>query len=175
MSRKIILLGYMGSGKSTVGEELARKLQVSFIDLDNEIEILEKKSISEIFDSKGAIYFRKLEKIVLENTINRKDSFVLSLGGGTPCYFDTMNYLNNQEGVQTIYLDVAISTLINRLNDEKDNRPILNNINTQDELAEFVGKHLFERRPFYHLAKKSVHVKLESPAEISENIIENLL
>ncbi|MEN8816495.1 MAG: shikimate kinase [Nonlabens sp.] len=171
MAFKIILLGYMGSGKSTVSKELAKKLQVSSIDLDDEIENFEKSTIPQIFDSKGAIYFRKLEKTVLDKIIERDDSFVLSLGGGTPCYFNNMKFLNNREEVLTIYLDVNISTLIKRLKDEVEHRPILNNINSAQELTEFIGKHLFERRPFYNQAKERIQIVDESTEQIIEKII----
>jgi len=83
---KIILLGYMGSGKSTVGHHLAKKLYLTFTDLDNHIEKKENKTISEIFNEKGEIYFRKKEHEYLKQFINENDSYVLSLGGGTPCY-----------------------------------------------------------------------------------------
>ena len=171
MAFKIILLGYMGSGKSTVSKELAKKLQVSSIDLDDEIENFEQSTIPQIFDSKGAIYFRKLEKTVLDKIIERDDSFVLSLGGGTPCYFNNMKFLNNREEVLTIYLDVNISTLIKRLKDEVEHRPILNNINSAQELTEFIGKHLFERRPFYNQAKERIQIVDESTEQIIEKII----
>lgn len=174
MALKIILLGYMGSGKSTVGKELAKITQVPFIDLDSEIESFEKNTISKIFQQKGAIYFRNLEKTILEGVIEREENFILSLGGGTPCYFDTMTYLNSQKEVQTIYLDVIIPTLVKRLEGEMNQRPVLNNINSQDELAQFIGKHLFERRPFYNKAKQSFRIIDESLEEIIEKIILSL-
>lgn len=174
MALKIVLLGYMGSGKSTVGKELAKKMQIPFVDLDKEIEFLEKKSISEIFADNGAIYFRKLEKSILEQIISLEGNVVLSLGGGTPCYFDTMSYLNNSAGVYTVYLDVVIPTLSMRLKTEIAKRPLLNTINTQQELVEFIGKHLFERRPFYNQAKQSIRINDESPEEIVEKIMETL-
>jgi shikimate kinase len=96
------LLGYMGSGKSTVGKELARILSVPFVDLDSEIEKSENKSVSQIFDERGAIYFRKKEKLVLEEVLSSEKNTVLSLGGGTPCYFGSMNYLNNIDEVYII-------------------------------------------------------------------------
>ena len=82
----IVLIGYMASGKSTIGRILADKLNYSFIDLDDYIEEKEQTSVSEIFKSKGEIYFRKLETTSLQALLNNKDNLVLSLGGGTPCY-----------------------------------------------------------------------------------------
>jgi shikimate kinase len=174
MKSKIVLIGYMGSGKSTVGKELAENIQVPFVDLDCEIESSEKTTISKIFEKKGAIYFRKIEKIILEEIIGRENRCVISLGGGTPCYFDTMAYLNNHKEVQTVYLDVIIPTLIKRLEGEIEQRPILNNINSQNGLAEFIGKHLFERRPFYNQAQLRIRIIDESPKEIAEKIIVQL-
>ncbi|MFT5926172.1 MAG: shikimate kinase [Rubritalea sp.] len=168
---KIVLVGYMGSGKTTVGKELAKILSVMFVDLDLEIEKSENKTVSKIFDSKGAIYFRKKEKIVLEEMIRSENSMVLSLGGGTPCYFDTMNLLNDEKEVHTVYLDVSIPILVNRLLPEKGHRPMLDAINSERELSEFIGKHLFERRPFYSKAKQIVKVNNESSEQLARRIV----
>jgi shikimate kinase len=170
MAFKIVLVGYMGSGKTTVGKELAKILSVMFVDLDLEIEKSENMTVSKIFDSKGAIYFRKKEKIVLEEIIRSENSVVLSLGGGTPCYFDAMNLLNDEKEVHTVYLDVSIPILVNRLLPEKGHRPMLNAINSEQELSEFIGKHLFERRPFYRKAKQMVKVNNESPEQLAKRI-----
>ena len=91
---KVVLLGYMGSGKSSVGALLASKLEISFFDLDAIIEEEEQLSVNEIFAKKGEIYFRKKEHSVLHSLLEKKESFVLSLGGGTPCYF------NNHEVIE---------------------------------------------------------------------------
>ncbi len=88
---KIVLIGYMGSGKSSVGKKLAEVLGISFMDLDDEIEKREHISIQKIFSKKGEIYFRKIEKEVLQTILIKRDSFVLATGGGTPCYADSMN------------------------------------------------------------------------------------
>ena len=82
---KIVLIGYMGSGKSAVGKQLASKLQILFKDLDNEIEILEGNSISQIFSDKGEIYFRKKEREILTDILTTEKNLVLATGGGTPC------------------------------------------------------------------------------------------
>jgi shikimate kinase len=170
MDFKIVLVGYMGSGKTTVGKELAKMLSVKFVDLDIEIEKYEKKTVAQIFDTKGAIHFRKTEKLVLEEMIRSEDSMVLSLGGGTPCYFQTMDYLNNINEIHTIYLDVAIPILVNRLLPEKGHRPVLNSVNSEAQLTEFIGKHLFERRPFYNQAKRTVKINNESPKQLAKEI-----
>jgi shikimate kinase len=171
MAFKIVLLGYMGSGKSTVGKELARILSVPFVDLDSEIEKSENKSVSQIFDERGAIFFRKKEKLVLEEVLSSEKNTVLSLGGGTPCYFDSMNYLNNIDEVYTIYLDVSIPVLVKRLLPEKSQRPILNDIASEQELLEFIGKHLFERRPYYRQAQQILKVGDETVEEQARKIV----
>ncbi|WP_236613375.1 shikimate kinase [Nonlabens dokdonensis] len=160
----------MGSGKSTVGELLSSQISFSFFDLDHEIEQLEKKSVTKIFDENGVIYFRKIENKVLDKIINSENDLVLSLGGGTPCYYDTMNYLNSKENIKTIYLDVPIPVLVQRLFAERSTRPLIEKIDTQEELTEFIGKHLFERREFYRQAKMIISVADQSPTEIAARI-----
>jgi shikimate kinase len=170
MEFKIVLVGYMGSGKTSVGKELAKISSVMFVDLDHEIEKSEKMTVTQIFHSKGAIYFRKKEKIVLEEMINSKNSMVLSLGGGTPCYFEIMDYLNNRNEVHTVYLDVSIPILVKRLFPEKGHRPVLDTINSEQQLTEFIGKHLFERRPFYSKAKQILKVNDEPVEQLAKKI-----
>ncbi|MEO9954867.1 shikimate kinase [Nonlabens sp.] len=174
MALKIILLGYMGSGKSTVGQCLASDLSFDFLDLDLEIEKEEKIKVSEIFQTKGAIYFRKKEKEVLEKLMSLDKNMVLSLGGGTPCYFDSMNYLNNLEEVKTVYLDIPIPILSDRLMREKDQRPLLKNVNSEEEMLEFIGKHLFERRPFYNQAGLKIKVGEETAKQVAQQIAASL-
>jgi shikimate kinase len=127
---KIILTGYMGSGKSTIAVFLAQKLQIPFKDLDQIIENETQMTIKTIFESKGEIYFRKLEHTILKQLMTLNESFVLSLGGGTPCYANNHEFLKG-EGIVSFYLKVAIETLANRLRNEKDARPILANQEAQ--------------------------------------------
>jgi shikimate kinase len=154
-----------------VGKELAKIISTPFVDLDTEIEKSENKSVSEIFDEHGAIYFRKKEKLVLEVVLRSEKNMILSLGGGTPCYFESMNYLNNLDEVHTVYLDVSIPALVNRLLSEKSKRPVLNGIASEQELLEFIGKHLFERRPYYRQAKQILKVGDETAEELARNIV----
>ena len=169
---KVVLLGYMGCGKSVIGAFLSEKLQVSFYDLDNEIENVTQISISELFQTKGEIYFRKKENEVLKTFLDKKENFVLSLGGGTPCYFNNHELLQ-QDDVFSIYLKASTDTLVNRLINEKDKRPLLHN---QDEvtLKDFINKHLFDRNFYYHQATKIVTVDNKSVEQIA-NEIEALL
>ena len=104
----LILIGYMASGKSTIGNYLAKVLNYSFIDLDNYIEKKENLSVKEIFSQKGEIYFRKLENTALKEIVNNNENYVLSLGGGTPCFYDTMEWLKSKTNTKTIYLNVNL-------------------------------------------------------------------
>lgn len=165
---KIVLLGYMGCGKSVIGAFLAQKLQIPFYDLDHEIEKESQNSISELFQTKGEIYFRKKENEVLKNMLDEKHDFVLSLGGGTPCYYNNHELLL-QDGVFSIFLKASVDTLVSRLIKEKDQRPLLHN---QDEvsLRDFINKHLFDRNFYYHQATKIVTVDDKSVEQIADEI-----
>ncbi|WP_333809916.1 shikimate kinase [Flavobacterium sp.] len=165
---KIVLLGYMGCGKSVVGAFLAKKLQFSFYDLDQEIEKATKQSITVLFQSKGEIYFRKIENEILKQFLAKEENFVLSLGGGTPCYYDNHELLQQNE-VFSIYLKASVDTLVNRLIKEKNQRPLLHN---QDEvsLKDFINKHLFDRNFYYHQATKTVNVDDKSVEQIANEI-----
>ncbi|MFD2907917.1 shikimate kinase [Flavobacterium ardleyense] len=169
---KIVLLGYMGSGKSAIGSLLSQKLQISFYDLDNEIEKIEQIAISEIFKTKGEIYFRKKENEVLKAILALEQDFVLSLGGGTPCYYNNIELLK-AAGLSSYYLKATTDTLVKRLMDEKNSRPLLHN---QDEnsLKDFINKHLFDRNYYYHQATKIVNVDDKTIEEISNEISDAL-
>ena len=165
---KIVLLGYMASGKSTIGREISKKLDMKFIDLDDYITKREKTSISEIFKVKGEIYFRRIESLYLSEILNSKDSFILSLGGGTPCYSNNMELILNSEASST-YIKADIKTLASRLTAEKNKRPLVADLE-DDKLIEFVAKHLFERRFFYEQASITVHTEDKSIEEIITEI-----
>lgn len=148
---KIVLLGYMGCGKTAIGKILSKKLTLNFTDLDQLIEQKERKSISEIFNEKGEVYFRKIETTYLKEFINTHDSFVLSLGGGTPCYGDNMKEIANDKDIISFYLQASIQTLCQRLSKNRSKRPLLFSL-TEHELSEYIAKHLFERSTFYDQA-----------------------
>ncbi len=161
---KIVLVGYMGSGKSTIGKLLADNLNYEFIDLDKYIESSEKMKIPKIFESKGEIYFRKKEFEYLNEILDTKDDFVLSTGGGTPCYGENMNAILLATS-NVFYLKVSIAGLINRLISEKEHRPLISNI-PNEELPEFIGKHLFERSYFYSRANHNLLCDENSKEEL---------
>ena len=160
----IVLLGYMASGKSTIGREISKKLDMKFIDLDNYISEQEKSSISDIFKVKGEIYFRKIESTYLTEILNFKERFILSLGGGTPCYGNNMELIQNSE-VKSVYIQASIKTLVARLILEKSKRPLVAALEN-NQITEFVAKHLFERRFFYEQASITVNIDNKSIAEI---------
>lgn len=148
---KVVLLGYMGCGKTTIGKKLSNSLYLDFTDLDQYIEKRERKTISEIFHEKGEIYFRKIESSYLKEFINKHDSFVLSLGGGTPCYGNNMKEIINHKEIISFYLQASIETLCQRLSNNPSKRPLLSSL-SEDQLTEYIAKHLFERTPFYEKA-----------------------
>ncbi len=171
----LILVGYMASGKSTLGKNLAEKLQYKFLDLDHYIEEKENASVSEIFKTKGEIYFRKIETKYLQQLLTEEDNLVLSLGGGTPCYNSNMDIILNAKNATSIYLKASIPTLVSRLKNEKTTRPLVAHIETDEALTEFIGKHLFERAQYYSLANIVEAIDNKTTEEITESIEAKLL
>ena len=135
----IVLLGYMGCGKSTIGKKLAQECQLQFYDLDDLIENQEGQAISKLFETKGELYFRKREAELLRQFISKNDNYILSLGGGTPCYANNMDFLLEQN-LQIVYLKAQLKTLIGRLHEEKEQRPLISGFD-KSELTEFIAKH----------------------------------
>ena len=170
---KIILIGYMGCGKSTIACKLAKRLKITSFDLDELIENEMELSIVEIFSKKGEIYFRKIEHEIFKNSILNDEDFVISIGGGTPCYSNN-HLLLNSEKVISIYLQASIDTLYNRLLEEKKQRPVIADI-PLNELKEFIAQHLFERSYFYNQATYTVTVDSKSPDEIVNEILSLLI
>lgn len=164
----ISLAGYMGSGKSHISKLLSSKLNFKLIDLDKEIIKRNNRSISEIFQQKGEIFFRKQEREALEEILATEQNAILSLGGGTPAYYNNMEVINLNS--ISIYLSANVSTLTQRLSKQKDKRPLITNISDED-LPEFIAKHLFERNPFYRKAQFVVSTDEKMPDEIVEEII----
>ena len=150
---KIFLTGMPGSGKSTIGKDLAESLKIEFVDLDEEIEKYAEKGITDIFKNEGEEHFRKIEAEVLMDLCKRKESFVMSTGGGAPCFHDSMNRMNSQ-GL-TIYLKVSLQELVKRLETEKEFRPLLANA---DSLKKAIQELLLKREDCY----KNAHFVLDS-------------
>ncbi|MCW5517310.1 shikimate kinase [Muriicola sp. Z0-33] len=165
---RIVLIGYMGSGKSTIGKLLAEKLELDFNDLDNYIENKSGTTIPDIFKEKGEIYFRKIEHEYLNEILENESRLVLATGGGTPCYSGNMHAMLERSNA-VIYLKMSIPRLIDRLSKEKDERPLIAHLEDK-ELPEFIGKHLFERSPFYAMAEHTILCDDKRPAEIVSEI-----
>ncbi|NLP58291.1 shikimate kinase [Lutibacter sp. B1] len=161
---RIVLLGYMASGKSAIGKALAKKKDLKIIDLDSYIEEREQMSISNIFSDKGEIYFRKKEGEYLNELFDLYDNCIISVGGGTPCYGNNMDSISKNS--TAIYLKASIDTIFNRLLRGAAKRPLVATIGT-DNLKEYIAKHLFERSPYYERAHKTIKVDDKS---IDENV-----
>jgi len=171
---KIFLTGYMGSGKSIIGKTLAKNLNYKYVDLDDQIEVMQGKSINAIFEDKGELYFRKLESQILDDILEDTANMVISLGGGTPCYGNNFERICQQKNTTSIYLKASIQTLTERLLAEKMHRPVISHLETREALEEFVRKHLFERAYYYNQSDMSVVVDEKTPEAIVTQIMEKL-
>lgn len=169
----IILMGYMGSGKSTIGQNLSENLKYAFLDLDTYIQDKESKSIPEIFKTKGEIYFRRKESQYL-NEILSLENTVVSLGGGTPCYGDNMIAITTVTNSKSIYMKASLPNLVERLYDERGTRPLISHLEAKEDLTEFIGKHLFERSFFYSQADTTISVDGKSIDEVVQEIVVQL-
>lgn len=149
----IFLLGPMGSGKSWLGIRLAERLNVTFIDLDQQIEQGEAATIAEIFERSGEAGFRELEHVYLRR-LEGMAAAVVATGGGTPCFFDNMEWMNAR-GI-TIYLKTPPDILLSRLLPAQDTRPLLRGLSGQD-LEAWLEKMLQQREPFYRKAHITLH------------------
>ena len=154
--KSIIIIGYMGAGKTTVGKALAKELGVMFYDLDWYIESRMRKTVKQIFDEIGEEGFRKIERNMLHE-VAEFENVVVSCGGGKPCFFDNMDYMN-QLG-ETIYLKASPETLHTHLKMGKGVRPLLLN-KTPEEVEIFIREQLKLREPFYNKAKHIIDINV---------------
>jgi shikimate kinase len=145
---KIFLIGMMGTGKTYWCKKLAKKLKVGGYDLDFLIESHEERTIAEIFAEEGEAYFRRTETKIL-HWFKEKKSFVLATGGGTPCFHENMQWMNEQ-GI-TVWIDEPVEVLMARLQPEKEHRPLIKKL-SDAELKQFLTEKLVQRYPFYHQA-----------------------
>jgi shikimate kinase len=146
---KIILLGYMGAGKTLLGKVLSDSLNIRLINSDSEIELNTGMSIGQIFEQYGEDYFRNLEQEYLKN-FDPQGSFVLATGGGTPCYNDQMTVLNALG--TTVYLQCSNETLFSRLKNEREHRPLIAGL-SDDELREAIEYRMIQRERIYQKAQ----------------------
>lgn len=171
---KIILSGYMGSGKTEVGRALSEKNGLPFLDLDEQISAREGKSISEIFETKGEIYFRKREAEVLKDLLQSQEDFILALGGGTPCYGNNMALLKDKEEVTVVYLKTSLQELLKRLSGEREQRPLINHLDSAELLEDFIRKHLFERTYYYNQSDLIISTDGKTSEVIAGELLEKL-
>ena len=164
---RIFLIGYMGAGKTTLGKAFARAMGLTFVDLDWYIEERYHKTVRQIFEERGEDGFRELEKRMLHETGEFED-VVISVGGGTPCFFDNMDYMNSVG--QTVFLDVDVKVLFRRLKVAKQQRPLLAN-KTDEELMTFIVEALQKRLPFYSKANYVFNgERLEDRRQIQQSV-----
>ncbi len=136
----------MGAGKSYWGKQLAIHWNLPYFDLDEVIVEREGMPVADIFNEKGEDYFRKVEGKVLRELAADNDSFLISCGGGTPCFSDTMDFMN--EAGTTIWLNPSVEVMVERLQRKQYKRPLIQDLGTE-ELMSFTEKKLAERQPFY--------------------------
>lgn len=139
----------MGSGKTYWGQQLSQKLNIPFFDMDEQIVNSEGRSINDIFEKFGEEYFRLKEKGILHIITETHSSFVMACGGGSPCYFNNIDYMN-QSGT-TVWLNIPMNTLFQRLTTEKDKRPLVKNLSSE-QLRGFIIKKFADRKIYYEQA-----------------------
>ncbi len=151
MEKLTFLVGFMGCGKSFTGRKMAATHQCAFVDMDTRIEDVAGKSISEIFEEGGELVFRELERNCLHSLVQSDQPTVVATGGGAPCFFDNMAWMNDNG--HTIFLDVPLAILVERLWKERQHRPILAHV-PEDEFEATIAHRLEQRRPWYEQAKE---------------------
>lgn len=153
---RIIIIGYMGAGKTTVGKALSKELGIPFYDLDWYIESRMHKTVPQIFAEKGEEGFRKIEYNLLRE-VAEFENVIISCGGGTPCFYDNVDYMNKQG--KTIYLKATPEVLYGHLKMGKTVRPLLVG-KSKEELLDFITDQLAKREPFYTKARYTLDVNL---------------
>ena len=164
--KRIFLIGYMGAGKTTIGKRLSKRLGLSFIDLDCYIENRYQRTVNQLFDERGEAEFRIIEQKLLHEVSLFEDT-IISTGGGAPCFFDNMEFMN-QVGT-SIYLKVSVSELVERLEGCKHTRPLLKD-KTKEELFTVVSNSLIQRDPFYMQAS----IVFDAEALLDETDVESM-
>ena len=167
---KIFLIGFMGSGKTHWGQRLAARLELPFYDLDSLIIDKEKRSVADIFAGKGEEYFRYTEKEILEEITAQQESFILSCGGGTPCFFNNIEFMKKSGKV--IWLNTAVDVLRQRLQRERLSRPLIAEV-TEEDLQRYIIRKLSERRMYYQQADVTVSEDTTHLDELIRILLQN--
>ena len=164
---KIFLIGFMVSGKSYWGRQLSEKLMLPFFDLDEQIESHEGKKINQLFAENGEEHFRLLEKDTLHIITESHESFIMATGGGTPCYFNNIDYMNNAG--TTVWVNTPVEILFERLVKEKANRPLLKDLD-DTQIKGFILKKFSNRKIYYEQAE----ISIEEDSKSIDNIVEKI-
>ncbi|MDF1696885.1 MAG: shikimate kinase [Saprospiraceae bacterium] len=162
----IVLIGFMGSGKSTIGKVLAEKLKRPFVDLDESIVQQEGMSISTIFKEKGEDYFRIVEQNVLQSILSQERPIILSTGGGTPCFYDSMDIILSHSF--SFYLKVGRKTILQRIQGDKL-RPLIAS-KTKQQVKQFIDMSL-QKREHYYLKANQVIRAFNSPQQVANRML----
>ena len=170
MLNTIFLIGYMGAGKSAIGKSLSKNNGYKFYDLDKYIEEKEGRKISEIFNHNNEVYFRKIENSYLKEISLIKENKIISTGGGTPCFQNNFEIIDNLPNSLSVYLKASVETIMARLKDSIEERPLISSLQDPLQLKEFITKHLFERSFYYEKSKFKVKTD-----DLDINTIVNLI
>ncbi len=162
----------MGCGKSTIANRLSKSTNITTVDLDKIIEERTNLSINKIFEEHGEIYFRKLEHEILVELLNSPENLIIGLGGGTPCYANNHELLKG-EHIVSIYLKASVETLFERLVSNKSKRPLIADKSDED-MKEFIAKHLFDRSFYYNQAQHKVTIDGRTKDETTQDILDIL-
>lgn len=164
---KIFLIGFMGSGKTYCGKQLSWKLHIPFYDLDELIVNEGGKTINEIFAEEGEEHFRLKEKEILHTVTESHETFIMACGGGTPCYFNNIEYMN-ESGV-TVWMNTPVDILHERLLKEKENRPLLKEL-SDEQLKSYIIKKFADRKMYYELAA----IRIDDDQLSTESLIQKI-
>jgi len=167
---KIFLIGFMGSGKTHWGKLLSSKLQLPFRDLDSLIVEKEQRSVSDIFTAEGEEYFRYKEMEVLEDMVGKEENFILSCGGGTPCFFNNIEFMKKSGKV--VWLNTSVDVLKERLLKERMSRPLIREVD-DEELKRFIIRKLSERKMYYEQADVMVNEESITLEELIRVLLQN--
>lgn len=166
MKQTIFIIGFMTAGKTREGKRLAKMMNRKFIDLDRLIEEREKKSVAEIFSEKGEKYFRLIESKTLQS-LNTSENKIVSCGGGTPCYYNNMNWML-QNGI-VVWLNISVDTIVKRLSETKKERPLIKNLEGV-ELKNFINLKMKEREAFYSKAQIKIDTENISIEKLKDEL-----